>query len=126
MTQNKGAAMHQYHDKLFSYCPNYQERVDSIEANKPKHEIPLRKKLFKIVDEKLLPAEFVEACKKWDEADKKWNEAYKKWNEACKKRDEAYKKWNEADKKYLPQLEELHKKICSKDCTWNGKEIVFR
>ena len=104
MTQNKGMTIHQYHDKLFSYCPNYQERVDSIEANKPKHEIPLRKKMFKIV-EKLLPEEFVEACKNLEEANKNLEEAYKK---------------------YLPQLEELHKKICSKDCTWNGKELVFR
>ena len=123
-----GMFWHCHHDILCEWCYDYQERVDYIKREKSKNEIESRLRLFKPVKNvKALPKEFVEACKKWDEADKKMAEACKKWDEACKKRAEADKKRAEACKKYLPELEKLHKEECG--CQeWNSEkqELEFK
>lgn len=133
MKKQKGFYWHVHHDTLCEWCYNYQERVDYIKKNKPKHEVKTRLRLFNPVKNvKLIPKEFAEAEIKRDEAlDKfaeaeiKYPEAVKKYEEACMKYEEAVKKYEEAWKKCAPQLEKLHKKECG--CSeWNGEEIVIK
>ncbi len=134
-----GYAFHVHHDILVEYCTDYQERVDYIMRNKPRGEMSLRLRLFKMISVDRLPHELLEArvkmgeaCQKWDEAYQKWDEArqklgeaYQKWDEACQKWDEARQKWGEAYQKYLPYLVDLHKELCP-NCPWDGETIFSK
>src|SRR3990167_6977662 len=108
-----GMSCHYHHDMLFEYCHDYQERVNYIKRYNPKNEQKIRlKRFFMLTKEqvKMFPVEFVEARQKYDESRQKFVESRQKHDEA----------WQ----KYKPQLEKIHRKICS--CKeWNGKALVF-
>ena len=102
--KNSGMALHVNHDILFKWCWDLKKRINIIDT-KPKHEIPTRKRLLRILTKEevaMLPKDFVEICKIEGKADQKREEALRK---------------------YKPQLEEVHKKICN--CReWNGEVNV--
>ena len=130
-----GWAIHCHHNRLVEFCYDYNERVEYIKNYKPKNEVELRLKLFRLLPIDALNdipaawqeayAKWQEAYAKWQEADAKWQEAYAKWQEADAKRQEADAKWQEADAKWPMKLRNsFHKKWCG--CSeWNGKELVF-
>ena len=105
--------MHQHHRNTFEWCPDFDARVEEINTEQPEAERSGKLKCFRMLTEEetaMLPKEFVEACKNWDES--------------SRNRVEAYRKWEEADMKYRPHFEELHKQICG--CKeWNGEKLVF-
>ena len=119
---------HYHHDMLFEYCHDYQERVNYIKRYKPKNEQKIRlKRFFMLTKEqvKMFPVEFVEARQKYDESRQKYDEARQKLVESKQKLVESRQKHDEAWQKYKPQLEKIHRKICS--CKeWNGKALVFK
>jgi len=123
MKTEKGMYWHCHHDTLCEYVYDYDERVNYIKEQKPKHEVEIRLKLFKKIKGKL-PRELDEARQKLDEAWQKWKEAEQKLDEAWQKYEKAWQKLEEARQKYMPELEKLHAKECG--CKeWNGKKLIF-
>ncbi len=127
MTQTKtikGMAWHEFHNRLLTYCFDYNARVEEIKREKPKNEQPTRLRLFKITEGKL-PDEVIEACQKYGEAWQKLDEVEQD-DEAWQKYDEARQKYKEVLKKHKQEIIELHKKEC-KDCVWDyeREEMVF-
>ena len=123
-----GLAIHCHHDMLVEHCYNFDERVEAIKRTKPKNEVEIRSRLFKILPveaEKDIPQNYLKACRAWGEADRAWDEAYRAWveadrarKEADRAREEAYRAWPQESKNAF------HKKWCG--CKeWNGSEIVF-
>ena len=115
-----GMARHQYHDGLFTFCPDFEGRKTQIIKDKPENERKTGLKLFVMLTKEqtaMLPKEFVDACKAY-------SEAMQKYVEAMQKHEEAWQKYEEVKYECKLQLEKIHKKIC--DCKeWNGKELVF-
>lgn len=93
-----GIAFHCHHDKLFEYVYDYDERVKYIKESKPKNEVDLRLRLFKMIPEDLLPGR--ESIK--------WKKYIKAWR--------AY------IQKYEKDFITLHEKLCP-ECPWNGESI---
>ena len=139
MKTKTGMYWHCHHDKLCEYVYDYDERVEYIKNNKPKHEIEIRLKLFQKIKGKL-PRELEdkeirqkceEARQKYEKAGQKCKEAWQKCKEARQKYEEAWQKYEEARQKYeeawqkcVTKLEKLHAKECG--CKeWNGKELIF-
>jgi hypothetical protein len=148
-----GLAIHCHHDKLFEYCYNYDEKVNYIKSDKPKHEIETRLQLFKMLSREAiaeLPKRLVKAYADWKKADAEytkanaeynkarvkadadWEKAYADWKKAYADWKKAYADWKKADAEYTKadaeytkaDQEAWHKKWCG--CKeWNGKEIVF-
>ena len=95
-----GWAIHCHHNRLVEFCYDYNERVEYIKNYKPKNEVELRLKLFR-----LLPIDAL------NDIPAAWQGAYAKWQEA-------YAKWP------LELKNAFHAKWCG--CSeWNGKELVF-
>src|SRR3989304_1531707 len=92
-------------DFLLEWSDDIQERIDFIQAEKPKHEVEIRLRLLKPV-QGALPPKLVKAA-----YDKDWDAFSKDWD--------AYRK---AYDKYLPQIEALHALECP-DCPWDGFTI---
>ena len=122
----KGLAFHCHHDTLFEYCHDYDERVDYIKNNKPKHEQELRLRLFKMIPDGLVPGRDAKEYKAYDKArdaydkardayDKAWDALGKAWDALGKARDAYYSK-------HQKELEELHTKLCP-NCPWFGNTI---
>ena len=152
MKIKKGMCWHVWHNRLLSYCPDYDGRVWMIEATKPVHEVKPRLAWMQMVKGKL-PEEVVRTCEasnevceaynkvdeafnKTCEAYKKVDEAYGKTYEACYKAYEAYGKayeaYGKARKAYdkamadnKDAIEKLHAEEC-KACSWNGENLVFK
>ena len=116
-----GWAIHCHHNRLVEFCYDYNERVEYIKNYKPKNEVELRLKLFRLLPIDALndiPAAWQEAYAKWQEVYAKWQEAYAKWQEVYAKWQEVYAKWP------LELKNAFHAKWCG--CSeWNGKELVF-
>ena len=138
-----GFAFHCHHGTLFEWVTDYDERVGYIKENKPREEVELRLKLFRMIPEDRIPKELLkaeEARYKAEEAYYKAREAYSKTLEAYYKAREAYDKAREAYYKareaydkareayckageaYYPKIEKLHSELCP-DCPWDGKTI---
>lgn len=103
----QGFSIHLHHDILAEYCWDYDERVDFIKKNKPKNEIELRLKLFKILPpeaRKEIPDRHQKACVEYQKA--------------CAEHQRACANWPQESK------DAFHKKWCG--CkNWNGKGIIF-
>src|SRR3990170_2597468 len=119
---------HIHHEVLLEWSDDIQERIDFIQAEKPKHEVEIRLRLLKPV-QGALPPKLVKAgdargkaedanAKAWDAYDKA-KAAYDKDWDAFGKDWDAYRK---AYDKYLPQIEALHALECP-DCPWDGFTI---
>jgi hypothetical protein len=142
--KTKGMFWHVHHDKLVEYCYSYKERADYIRKEKPKKEIGIRLRLFKLVRGKL-PVEwvraweaYVEARKAYDrawkvyeKARKAWDKAWKAWDKAWQVYEKARKAWDKAWEAFVnveeackDKIEALHKKECP-NCPWDGKRIRF-
>ncbi len=122
----KGMCWHVWHNKLLSYCPDYDGRVQMIEITKPAHEVKPRLAWMQMVKGKL-PGEVLKMAKVFDEV----REAYNKMRyvaEAFSKVDNAYDKAKEAYDKVLKDnrdlIEKLHAEECP-NCTWDGKRLYF-
>src|SRR3990170_3693553 len=98
---------HIHHEVLLEWSDDIQERIDFIQAEKPKHEVEIRLRLLKPV-QGALPPKLVKAG---DARGKAWDAFGKDWD--------AYRK---AYDKYLPQIEALHALECP-DCPWDGFTI---
>src|SRR3972149_876624 len=119
---------HIHHEVLLEWPADIQERIDFIQAEKPKHEVEIRLRLLKPV-QGALPPKLVKAgdarVKAGDARDKakaaydKAKAAYDKDWDAFGKDWDAYRK---AYDKYLPQIEALHALECP-DCPWDGFTI---
>ena len=136
-------------DFLLEWSDDIQERIDFIQAEKPKHEVEIRLRLLKPV-QGALPPKLVKAgdargkaedanAKAWD-AYVKARDAYVKAGDARDKAKAAYDKakaaydkdwdafgkdwdaYRKAYDKYLPQIEALHALECP-DCPWDGFTI---
>src|SRR3989304_1216006 len=129
-------------DFLLEWSDDIQERIDFIQAEKPKHEVEIRLRLLKPV-QGALPPKLVKAgdargkaedanAKAWDAHVKagaprdKAKAAYDKAKAAYDKDWDAFgKDWDayrKAYDKYLPQIEALHALECP-DCPWDGFTI---
>ena len=124
MTQkvDSGWAFHVHHTILFEFCINLKERQDYIKANKPRRQIPIRLHLLKIIPQRYLPEQLIEAGDAYNEAWEVYNEAEKARNEAWKAFYKAEKAYYEAKKACKPAMIELHDKLCP-DCPWDGNTI---
>jgi len=133
---------HIHHEVLLEWSDDIQERIDFIQAEKPKHEVEIRLRLLKPV-QGALPPKLVKAgdargkaedanAKAWD-AYVKARDAYVKAGDARDKAKAAYDKawdafgkdwdaYRKAYDKYLPQIEALHALECP-DCPWDGTTI---
>src|SRR3989337_2595253 len=133
---------HIHHEVLLEWSDDIQERIDFIQAEKPKHEVEIRLRLLKPV-QGALPPKLVKAgdargkaedanAKAWD-AYVKARDAYVKAGDARDKAKAAYDKawdafgkdwdaYRKAYDKYLPQIEALHALECP-DCPWDGSTI---
>ena len=140
---------HIHHEVLPEWSDDIQERIDFIQAEKPKHEVEIRLRLLKPV-QGALPPKLVKAgdargkaedanAKAWD-AYVKARDAYVKAGDARDKAKAAYDKakaaydkdwdafgkdwdaYRKAYDKYLPQIEALHALECP-DCPWDGFTI---
>ena len=114
-----GWSLHCHHDTLLEYCHNYQERVDYILQNKPKHEQAIRLKVFKLLPKeavKELPKQLVVAGPKWYKARAELNKARAKWdkvgaelNKARAEWDKVGAEWNKAGAEYYKARAEWYK-----------------
>ena len=151
----KGLSIHCHHDILMEYCHDYDKRVQYIKTNKPKNEIEIRLKLFKLLSKEAvnaLPKRLIKADAERKKAYALWEKADVEWEKANAERKKAYALWEKADavwekeyaewkkanaerkkayaeweKEYAEWKgkEEWHKKFCG--CKeWNGKEIIFK
>src|SRR3990170_906851 len=140
---------HIHHEVLLEWSDDIQERIDFIQAEKPKHEVEIRLRLLKPV-QGALPPKLVKAGDARDKADaayvkagdayvkaraafgKDWDAfvkasvAYAKAGDAFVKAKAAFVKakaaYNKAYDECLPQIEALHALECP-DCPWNGTTI---
>ena len=81
----RGIALHCYHDSLFAYVYDYDERVRYIKENKPESEQKLRLKLLQLVPEDRIPGR---DSLEWESLDK----ACEALGKACEDRNlESYK-----------------------------------
>ena len=143
---------HIHHEVLLEWSDDIQERIDFIQAEKPKHEVEIRLRLLKPV-QGALPPKLVKARdaylaydKAWDAFGKDWDAyvkaraafgkdwdafvkasvAYAKAGDAFVKAKAAFVKakaaYNKAYDECLPQIEALHALECP-DCPWNGTTI---
>src|SRR3990172_2863727 len=140
---------HIHHEVLLEWSDDIQERIDFIQAEKPKHEVEIRLRLLKPV-QGALPPKLVKAGdardKAYDanakarDAYDKARDAYVKAGDARDKAKAAYDKagdpfvkakaafvkakaaYNKAYDECLPQIEALHALECP-DCHWNGTTI---
>lgn len=92
-----GYVWHMYHSYLLTYCWDYDWRVEDIKLCKPRDEVPTRLKRFQLV-KGTLPDAFNET------------------------RDGS--QISRLAEEYKEVIEALHREEC-KNCTWNGKELVF-
>lgn len=126
---------HAYHtDSLCQYV-DLEARRAQIEQIKPKHELPIRRRLMRPVVGQL-PPEFVAACEAAEAAARKAREAA--WEaceareavwEACEAARKARKAAWEARKSrevcyqtHKIEIERLHTLEC-RDCPWDGETI---
>src|SRR3989337_2916667 len=112
---------HIHHEVLLEWSDDIQERIDFIQAEKPKHEVEIRLRLLKPV-QGALPPKLVKAGDARDkayDANAKARDAYDKARDAYVKAKAAY---NKAYDECLPQIEALHALECP-DCPWNGTTI---
>src|SRR3989304_4153186 len=112
---------HIHHEVLLEWSDDIQERIDFIQAEKPKHEVEIRLRLLKPV-QGALPPKLVKAGDARDkayDANAKARDAYDKARAAYVKAKAAY---NKAYDECLPQIEALHALECP-DCPWNGTTI---
>ena len=128
--RKQGFSIHCHHNILCEYCYDYDMRVRAIKDTKPKHEIKIRLRLFKLVSEeaiKDIPAdvqkaytEYQKADAEWQKVDAEWQKTYAAytWQKAYEEWLNAYAGWAQADK------EAFHKKWCGCD-EWINGEIVF-
>src|SRR3990170_3124301 len=119
---------HIHHEVLLEWSDDIQERIDFIQAEKPKHEVEIRLRLLKPV-QGALPPKLVKAGDARDkayDANAKARDAYDKARDAYVKagdaRDKAKAAYNKAYDECLPQIEALHALECP-DCPWNGTTI---
>src|SRR3989337_1265864 len=122
-------------DFLLEWSDDIQERIDFIQAEKPKHEVEIRLRLLKPV-QGALPPKLVKAGDARDKAYDanakardavvKASVAYAKAGDAFVKAKAAFVKakaaYNKAYDECLPQIEALHALECP-DCPWNGTTI---
>src|SRR3990167_4039147 len=126
---------HIHHEVLLEWSDDIQERIDFIQAEKPKHEVEIRLRLLKPV-QGALPPKLVKAGDARDkayDANAKARDAYDKARDAYVKAGDARDKakaafvkakaaYNKAYDECLPQIEALHALECP-DCPWNGTTI---
>src|SRR4030065_437722 len=126
---------HIHHEVLLEWSDDIQERIDFIQAEKPKHEVEIRLRLLKPV-QGALPPKLVKAGDARDkayDANAKARDAYDKARDAYVKAGDARVKakaafvkakaaYNKAYDECLPQIEALHALECP-DCPWNGTTI---
>src|SRR3972149_6776874 len=140
---------HIHHEVLLEWSDDIQERIDFIQAEKPKHEVEIRLRLLKPVQGALPPklVKAYDANAKARDAYDKARDAYVKAGDARDKAKAAYDKawdafgkdwdayvkakaafvkakaaYNKAYDECLPQIEALHALECP-DCPWNGTTI---
>src|SRR3972149_357239 len=126
---------HIHHEVLLEWSDDIQERIDFIQAEKPKHEVEIRLRLLKPV-QGALPPKLVKAGDARDkayDANAKARDAYDKARAAHDKRGapshkakaafvKAKAAYNKAYDECLPQIEALSALECP-DCPWNGTTI---
>lgn len=123
-TKTISAVWHGHHDILISFV-NFKDRINTIKKDKPKHEQQIRLRLMKKIDMKLLPKEVVKAGMEM-------GDGYLKLlicflipiiPPICRIII-PFTNYDKIIKKFSKELNELHKKEC-KNCTWNGRKLVF-
>ena len=131
-----GFAFHCHHDVLVEFVWDYDERVRDIEQNKPKREVELRLRLFKMIPEERLPRGYKRVHKaraadgkaraadgKAWAADGKARTAYDKAWAAYDKARAAYGKARAAHLlRHDARFGRLHTELCPK-CPWDGTTI---
>ncbi len=132
MTRLKsGLAFHCHHDILLEYVYDYDERLNFIKTEKRFVERELRKTLFVLIPEKLLPntsqkAAYIKTGAAYYEAkvdlyeitnDKTWA-AYNKAEAVYNKAEAVYKTYID--------VQALHKQVCHPNCPWDGKTIFSK
>ena len=100
----KGLAHCQYHDAHWSYCWDYEGRLEYIKEHKSLKEQALRLKLLYLVPDEMLPGK--------DSLE--WQAYWQVW-----------KAWQTYEHKYAKELAELHEKLFP-DCPWDGFTIFTR
>src|SRR3972149_4005409 len=92
---------HIHHEVLLEWSDDIQERIDFIQAEKPKHEVEIRLRLLKPV-QGALPPKLVKARAPRDRAkaayDKAWDAFGKDWDAYVKARAAFGKDWDALDK----------------------------
>ena len=103
--RNSGLAFHLNHDALFGFCTDYQGRIEYIKREKPKDEIALRLKLFKLIPLKYLPKAYTQAWKTylrmwkvWDGERETYVKAEETWSKIRKTCEQGSESWNKAKK----------------------------
>lgn len=119
-----GMYWHAYHWLyLLFWVEDYDERIETIQTEKPKHEREDRLRWFKKVEGKL-PTELVEAGKARAKAYQAWLEVNLANDETAEISREAGKAYRKICRKHQPAIEKLHAKECP-DCSWEGMRLVF-
>lgn len=126
--KNSGLAIHCHHGELIEYCYDYQGRVDYIKSDKPKHEIPTRLRLFKLLSDEAiadLPEDLIKAYADWKKACADLEKARTVWDKAYADWGKARADWDKADAAWPQESKDAwHKKWCG--CKeWNGHELEF-
>ena len=116
---------------LIKALKDVRERRVSIKANKPKHEVPLRLKLLKIIQEPLpltlrkANAAWVKAYAARDKAYAARHKANAAWVKTDAAREKAYAAWVETDATWTKAINspagvDFHKQVCG--CAWTPKQ----
>lgn len=134
----KQMTWHAYHAKSLCQLVDLEVRRVEIEAIKPEHELPTRRRLMKAVVGEL-PEEFVRACEveveagaaadvacevyfNMDSEDKELDLAQNTWHESLNTRKIALDTRQAAYQTHKAEIERLHAVECP-DCPWDGETI---
>jgi len=121
MKKITGLAIHLHHGMLFEWCFDFDERVEDIKQNKPKHEQDIRLRLFKMLPNAAVE-ELPESLKK---ASTELEKSVAELQKADAEREKAYAEWKKAYAEWSESGQAAwHKRWCG--CIeWDGREIQF-
>lgn len=146
--QEFGIGLHCHHDTLVEVVAGYTERSAYIEDQKPPAERPLRKRLFAMIPDELLPGALqplvaaarasrvnlqpldtdYQAKRKAMDADYQatWKALYDDYQANLQAMDDDYKAnlqaMDAAMERHMPELIALHDRLCP-NCPWDGRTI---
>ena len=113
----EGFYWHVHHDKLLEWCYDYNERVEYIKTEKPKHERKLRLNLFKPVRGNL-PEDLVKARQEYYKAGQEYYKAGQEYYKARQEYDKAGQEYDKAGQEYVRAGQEYYKAGQECDKAW--------